>query len=305
MDLNAIAIFSQVIECGSFTQAAESLDMTKSTVSRKVAELEEHLGVRLITRSTRNLTLTPEGENFYHSCTQMLEIMEQAELEVTANQDLVRGRLNVVMPVELGQLVMAEYIHDFLKMYPNVSVHLELTSREVDIIGEGVDLYAQVGEVSDSSMIARQFHTSRRYMVASPEYLEEFGKIHSPEDLKSPHHQVKIHNKSVKVPPWHLVQGEEEFTIDLPYQLRVNTITSSLMACLDGLGIAILPEFLCREHFASGRLVHLLPEWDMPSVPISFVYPQRKLIPKRLRLLIDYLIDNFEQRSSRAIKKDL
>lgn len=303
MDLNAIAIFSQVVECGSFTQAAESLDMTKSTVSRKVAELEQHLGVRLITRSTRNLTLTPEGENFYQSCTQMLEIMEQAELEVTANQDLVRGRLNVVMPVELGQLVLANYIHEFLKLYPNVSIHLELTNREVDIIGEGIDLYAQVGEVSDSNLVARQIHTSRRLMVASPEYLEEFGQIHTPEDLKPPHHQVKIYNKAVKVPRWHLMQGAEEYTVDLPYQLRVNTITSSQIACLSGLGIAILPEFLCREHFVSGRLVHLLPEWDMPLVPISFVYPQRKLIPKRLRLFIDYLIECCEQRTTRVAKK--
>ncbi|WP_299018493.1 LysR family transcriptional regulator [uncultured Photobacterium sp.] len=297
MDLNTVAIFSQVVECGSFTQAAESLDMTKSTVSRKVADLEQHLGVRLITRSTRNLTLTPEGEIFYQSCVQMLEIMSQAELQVTANQDLVRGRLNVVMPVELGQQVMGQYIHDFLKLYPNVSIHLELTNREVDIIGEGIDLYAQVGDVSDSSMVARPFHNSRRVMVASPRYLEQYGQITTPEDLKPPHHQVKIYNKAVKVPRWQLMQDENEVFIDLPYQLRVNTITSSLMACLDGLGIAILPEFLCREHLASGQLVQLLPDWDMPMVPVSFVYPQRKLIPKRLRVLIDYLINRFEQRT--------
>ncbi|MCW8328812.1 LysR family transcriptional regulator [Photobacterium sp. SDRW27] len=296
MDLNTIAIFSQVVECGSFTQAAEALDLTKSTVSRKVAELEQHLGVRLITRSTRNLTLTPEGETFYQSCMQMLEIMEQAELEVTANQDLIRGRLNVVMPVELGQQVLGQYIHDFLKLYPNVTIHLELSNREVDIIGEGIDLYAQVGEVSDSSMVARQFHTSRRAMVASPQYLEQYGEIRTPADLKPPHHQVKVYNKAVKLPNWHLMQAGEEVYIDLPYKLRVNSITSSLMACLDGLGIALLPEFICREHFASGRLVHLLPHWEMPMVPVSFVYPQRKLIPKRLRVLIDYLIERFEQR---------
>ncbi|MGF1715305.1 LysR family transcriptional regulator [Photobacterium chitinilyticum] len=304
MDLNTIAIFSQVVECGSFTQAAEALDLTKSTVSRKVAELEQHLGVRLITRSTRSLTLTPEGETFYQSCMQMLEIMGQAELEVTANQDLIRGRLNVVMPVEVGQQVFGPYINEFLKLYPNVTVHLELTNREVDIIGEGIDLYTQVGEVSDSSMVARTFYSSKRVMAASPYYLAQNGQIISPDDLKAPHYQVKIYNKAVKLPNWHLMQADNEVSIDLPYRLRVNTITASLMACLDGLGIALLPEFLCREHFASGKLVHLLPDWEMPEAPISFVYPQRKLLPKRLRVFIDYLIERFEQRDTTNMMRD-
>ncbi|MGF1680097.1 LysR family transcriptional regulator [Photobacterium minamisatsumaniensis] len=296
MDLNAIAVFSQVVDCGSFTQAAEILDMTKSTVSRKVAELEQHLGVRLITRSTRSLVLTPEGESFYQSCCQMLDIMGQAELEVTANQDLVRGRLNVVMPVELGQQVLGQYINDFLKLYPHVTVHLELTNREVDIIGEGIDLYAQVGEMDDSSLVSRPLTLSARVLAASPTYLEQFGGITTPADLKPPHHQVKIYNKAVKLPNWHLMQSGDAVSIDLPYRLRVNTITSSLDACLGGLGIAILPEFICREHFASGRLIKLLPEWDMPLVPVSLVYPQRKLMPKRLRVLVDFLVERFEDR---------
>ncbi len=295
MDFNTIAMFTQVVECGSFTQAAEVLDLTKSTISRKVAELEAHLGVRLLTRSTRNLVLTQEGEVFYQSCVQMLEIMDQAELEVMANQDLIRGRLNVAMPVELGQQVLGKYIHDFLKLYPNVTIHLELTNREIDIIGEGIDLYAQVGDVTDSSLVARPFHSSRRILVASPEYLAQYGDIKRPEDLAPPHHQIKLSN-AVKLPNWLLTQADEQVRIDLPYRLRVNTITSSLMACVDGLGIAMLPEFICREHLEAGRLVRLLPDWYMPKVPVSFVYAQRKLMPKRLRVFIDYMMERFEQR---------
>ncbi|PSW06926.1 LysR family transcriptional regulator [Photobacterium lipolyticum] len=304
MDLNTIAMFTQVVECGSFTQAAEMLDLTKSTISRKIAELESHLGVRLLTRSTRNLVLTQEGEAFYQSCVQMLDIMEQAELEVTANQDLIRGRLNVVMPVELGHLVLGQYINDFLKLYPNVTIHLELTNREVDIIGEGIDLYAQIGDITDSSMVARPFHSSQRVLVASPEYLAQYGEINSPADLKPPHYQIKIYNAAVKIPNWHLKQADEDVHVDLPYRLRVNTITSSLMACLDGLGIAILPEFICREHLREGRLVALLPDWNMSNAPVSFVYPQRKLMPKRLRVFIDYMISRCEQRD-RAMKENM
>lgn len=295
MDLNTIAIFSQVVDSGSFTQAAENLELTKSTVSRKVAELEQHLGVRLITRSTRSLVLTQEGETFYQSCTQMLEIMSQAELEVSANQDLIRGRLNVVMPVELGHQVLGPTINAFLKAYPNVTIHLELTNRDVDVIGEGIDLYAQVGEVEDSSLVSRPLTASRRVLVASPAYLEQYGMVNSPADLVPPHHQIKVHNTAVKLPQWHFIQSGDLVSLDLPYRFRVNTITASLSACLDGLGVAVLPEFICRTHLAEGHLVQLLPDWEMPLVPVSLVYPQRKLMPKRLRALIDFLLARFER----------
>ncbi|OAN11001.1 LysR family transcriptional regulator [Photobacterium jeanii] len=295
MDLNSAAMFAQVVDCGSFTQAAEALDMTKSTVSRKVAELEKHLGVRLITRSTRQLTLTQEGENFYRSCSEMLEIMSQAELEVSANQDLIRGRLNIAMPVELGQKVLGKYINAFLKEYPQVTINLELTNRDVDLIADGIDVYAQVGPVNDSSMVARPFHESKRIIVASPEYLVQNGHIHHPSDLVSPHHQVKVSNV-VKLPYWELTQDEQQEIVNLPYRLRVNTITSALMAVVDGLGIAMLPEFICRQHIEEGRLVRILPDWELPTVAVSFIYPQRQLIPKRLRVFIDYMIERFEQR---------
>ncbi|MGF1806309.1 LysR family transcriptional regulator, partial [Aliivibrio sifiae] len=139
MDLNNITILNQVIDSGSFTQAATNLGMTKSTVSRKLAELEEHLGVKLITRSTRKLGLTQEGEIFYQASVKVLDIMQQTELELTANQNLIRGHLNLAMPVEIGHSVMSDYINSFLIRYPEVSINVEMTNREVDIIGDGID----------------------------------------------------------------------------------------------------------------------------------------------------------------------
>ncbi|OMO22230.1 LysR family transcriptional regulator [Vibrio lentus] len=297
MDLNAVTVFTQVVDCGSFTHAAEALNMTKSTVSRKLAELEQHLGVRLITRSTRSLVLTPEGERFYQSSMQMQEIMNQAELEVSANQDLIRGPLNVVLPVELGHQVLAQYIHSFLKEHPNVTLNLELTNREVDIIAEGIDLYAQIGELVDSSLVSRYLTTSKRTLVASPEYLEQFGEIKTPSDLKSPFRLIEVVNKAARLPKWHLQLEEgESVLIDVPYQLRVNTITACLTACVDGLGLAVLPEFICREHFKTGRLVRLLPEYEMPEVSVSLVYADRQLMPKRKKVFIDYLLTAFQSR---------
>lgn len=295
MDLNAVTVFTQVVDCGSFTHAAEALNMTKSTVSRKLAELEQHLGVRLITRSTRSLVLTPEGERFYQSSIQMHEIMSQAELEVSANQDLIRGPLNVVLPVELGHQVLAKYIHSFLKEHPNVTLNLELTNREVDIIAEGIDLYAQIGELLDSSLVSRYLTTSKRALVASPEYLEQFGDIKTPSDLKPPFRLIEVMNKAARLPKWHLqLEDGESILIELPCQLRVNTITACLTACVDGLGIAVLPEFICRDHFQTGKLIRLLPEYDMPEVSVSLVYADRQLMPKRKKVFIDYLLTAFK-----------
>ena len=300
MDLNAVSVFVQVVECGSFTHAAEVLDMTKSTVSRKLAELEQHLGVRLITRSTRSLVLTPEGERFYTSSLQMLEIMNQAELEVTANQDLIRGPLRVVFPVELGQQVLAPYIHQFLHEYPNVTMNLELTNREVDIVGEGIDVYAQIGELVDSSLVSRYLATSTRVIVASPKYLDKFGDIESHEDLVPPHKMVQVSNKAARVPKLTITPPNgEQVPIELPFQLRVNTVTACLSACIDGLGIAVLPEFICREHFESGKLVLLLPDYQMPGVSVSLVYAERQLMPKRKKEFIDYLLKALAQRDQR------
>ncbi|OAJ93845.1 LysR family transcriptional regulator [Vibrio bivalvicida] len=300
MDLNAINVFVQVVECGSFTQAAESLSMTKSTVSRKLADLERHLGVRLITRSTRSLVITPEGERFYQSSQQMLELLNQAELEVSANQDLIRGPLNVVFPVELGQQVLSKHIHRFLADHPHVTLNLELTNREVDIIAEGIDLYAQIGELADSSLVSRYLASSTRILVASPEYIEKFGQIDSHHDLKPPHQLVEVSNKGARFPKWHLGLEDVSYQIDLPYQLRVNTITSCLNACIDGLGISVLPEFICLEHLNSGRLVRLLPDYIMPEVSVSLVYADRRLMPKRKKVFIDYLLDAFHKEHPRT-----
>lgn len=293
MDLNNITILNQVIDSGSFTQAATNLGMTKSTVSRKLAELEEHLGVKLITRSTRKLGLTQEGEIFYQASVRVLDIMQQTELELTANQSLIRGHLNLAMPVEIGHHVMSEYINSFLKRNPEVSINVEMTNREVDIIGSGIDLYVQIGEINDSSLVARTIDYSERIIVATPDYLATYGNIHSPDDLKSPHHQIKIVN-AVKVPSLYLNQVDKTIRANLPYRLKVNTITACKSACLSGLGIATLPEFICRQHIKNGELVQILPEWELPRAAISLVFPQNKLIPKRLRVFIDHVLERFE-----------
>lgn len=292
MDLNAVRVFNQVVECGSFTLAAEELSMTKSTVSRKLSELEKYLGIRLITRSTRSMVLTAEGEKFYQSTLQMLEVMNNAELEVSSSQNLVQGPLNVVLPLEVGHQILAPYIHSFLHKYPDVHINLELSNREVDIIGEGIDLYAQVGELQDSNLISRYLGGCDRILVASPGYLRKFGDIKNHQDLKPPHQMIKVFNKAARyIPKWSpIVEGDKSIDIELPCQLSVNTITVCEEACIDGLGVAVLPEFICKRNIQAGKLIHLLPDYKMPVVSVHLIYADRQLMPKRKKLFIDFLL---------------
>ena len=296
-DLNTIAIFARVVERQSFTLAAAELELTKSTVSRKIAELERYLGIRLLTRSTRQLVLTAEGDAFYRSCSQILDVLKQSELEVTASHDLVCGTLKMVMPVEVGKGFFGDCIKAFMALHPNLKIHLELSNRKVDLIKEGFDVMIQVGEIEDSSLIVRTFHHSTRVLVASPQYIEQYGLPQSLADLKAPHQQIRMIS-SIRTGNKNVLEG-------LPYRFKVNTLSAALDLCLDGFGITYIPEFLCRNLITKGKLVHILPSLyaSQVPIPISFIYPERDLMPRRLRAFIDFTITRFQDEIERR-KKD-
>lgn len=292
-DLNTIKIFARVVEIQSFTQAAAELELTKSTVSRKVAELERYLGVKLLTRSTRQLVLTAEGDTFYRSCSHILELLQQSELEVTASHDLICGTLNMVMPVEVGKGIIGDCIKAFMKLHPNLKIHLELSNRKVDLIKEGFDIMIQVGEIEDSSLIVRTFHHTTRVLVASPKYIEQYGLPQNLSDLKIPHQQIRmISNVST---------SNKDVLEKLPYRFKVNTLSAALDMCLEGFGITYIPEFLCRNLINEGKLIHILPSLYKSQIPIpvSFIYPERDLMPRRLRAFIDFTITQFQDEVQR------
>ena len=296
-DLNTIAIFTRVVERQSFTQAAAELELTKSTVSRKIAELERYLGIRLLTRSTRQLVLTAEGDTFYRSCSHILEVLEQSELEVTASHDLICGTLKIVMPVEVGKGFIGDCVKAFMMLHPNLKMHIELSNRKVDLIKEGYDVMIQIGEIEDSSLIVRTFHYSTRVLVASPQYIEQYGLPQNLADLKAPHHQIRM-SSNIRTGNKNVLEG-------LPYRFKVNTLSAALDICLDGFGITYIPEFLCRNLIEEGRLIHILPSLYASQVPIpvSFIYPERDLMPRRLRAFIDFTITRFQDEIQRR-KKD-
>jgi DNA-binding transcriptional LysR family regulator len=282
-DLNEIQIFAQVVSQGSFTSAATILGLTKSTISRKISALEKRLGVRLLTRSTRQLHLTEEGELFFKRCQRLMSDLEEAELLLSSSQENVTGHLSIVMPIELGQLVLGRVMGEYLQQYPDVTIKAELSTREVDMLGEGVDLMFRLGLGQDSSLISRQVVSSRPIVVASPAYIERRGRPKSPADLEK-HECI-----AGKLQVWTFTKDGVEKTIKPSGVFKSNNITCVREVALTGLGIARLPPFLVTDALQEGRLVRLLENWDSADSRIYALYPNRRYMPQKLKTFLSFI----------------
>lgn len=293
MDLNAAQIFATIVDRGSFTAAAAALGMTKATVSRRMADLERHLGVRLLYRSTRQLTLSEEGEQYYQRCRTALEVMAEAELQLSASQHQLTGTLKMAVPIETGQLVLARVVADYLQSHPDLKVDMELTNRVVDPITEGLDCIIRIGESDDTSLVSRRLWLTERLLCASPSYLERVGVPSHPVQLEE-HERIFVRS-SLLSPRWVFEREGERMLIEPKSRFRVNNITCAREAAKAGLALASLPAMLCREELASGALVPLLSEWRQPPVPIYLLCPERRFMPRKLRMFIDYLIERRDE----------
>lgn len=290
MDLNAALILVRIVDKGSFTAAAQELGMTKAMVSRRIAELERRLGVRLLYRSTRQLTLTEEGEQYYQRCSKAVDALTEAELMLSARQQEVTGTLKLAVPIETGQLVVGRMVAKFLQRYPAMQVELELTNRILDPISEGLDAVVRVGDMSNSNLAARRLWSTERLLCASPDYLARSPAIARPEDLLR-HERVAV-SSGFLASHWCFERDGREVLVDPPSRFRVNNITCAREAAKAGLGLASLPAMLCLEELERGELVSLLPEWQQPRVPIYLLFPERRLMPRKLRAFIDFMLEN-------------
>lgn len=264
--------------------------MTKAMVSRRIAELEQRLGVRLLYRSTRQLTLTEEGEKYYRHCSKAVEALTEAELMLSASQQEVTGTLKMAVPIETGQLVVGRLVAKFLQAYPGLQVELELTNRVVDPISEGLDAVVRIGDMSDSNLAARRLWSTGKLLCASPAYLARSPVIKRPEDLAN-HERVTVSNGFL-ASHWCFELEGKEVLVDPPSRFRVNNITCAREAAKAGLGLASIPAMLCQEELASGELVAVLPEWQQPKVSIYLLFPERQLMPRKLRAFIDFMVEN-------------
>lgn len=293
MDLNEIAVFAKVVEVGSFVRASRELSMPKSTVSRKVSELEERLGARLLQRTTRKLSLTDVGRTYYAHAARVLAEVEEAELAVTRMQEVPRGRLRVSAPINIGYL--GPLFTSFLERYPEVDLEMVCSDRVSDLIEEGFDVAIRIGKLADSSLIARYLGSSKSYAVASPQLLQHRAALKSPKELER--FPAVLFGAMPEPTVWRLVRGDEEVKVTLRPRFVVNDFDLVHRGALDGQGIALLPGERAHDDLRTKKLVHLLPDWCSPAAPFHAVYPSTRHLSPKVKAFVEHLQTHMNERN--------
>jgi len=286
-DLNDVAVFVKVAQLESFTRAGRALGMPVSTVSRKVTSLEDQLGVTLLQRTTRKLSLTVQGRTFYAQCSEPLSQLADAETALTRAQKAPEGLMKISVPVILGQEAFYEFLSLFMKKYPGIRVDLFITNQFVDLITDNVDVAIRFGELPDSTIIAKRIGRSVRYLVASPHYLRDRIVPAKPEDLAN--HQCVLLNGRNNEAEWHLVSGRKSVKLHVSGSISSRDFQSVSAFTYRGHGIGLLPSNYCEQEIKRGDLVRILPEWSSPAFFIHAVYPTRRFAPSKLQVFLDAL----------------
>jgi DNA-binding transcriptional LysR family regulator len=285
MDLNEIMVFARVVRAGSFTAAAAELGMKKSTVSRKVSELEERVNARLLQRTTRKLSLTDAGRTFYDYSARIAGEIEEAERAMSSLQATPQGPLRVTAPTNASWL--GPIVSDYLKRYPQVRLELFCTARTVDLVEERYDLGIRAGMLNDSSLIARSLGKASWFLVAATAYLRKRGRPRSPSDLKK--HDLLFFGSGRDAAELDLERGGVEVHLALPAHLMVSDMDVLHAAASAGIGIALLPASSCVEELRARRLERVLRQWNAPSTPVQVVYPSTRHLSPKVKSFVDHL----------------
>lgn len=290
--LSELEIFVSVVDHEGFSAAARALDVSKSHVSKQISRLEDRLGARLLNRTTRQVTLTDGGRAFYERCSQILEELEEAETAVSQMQSSPRGTLRVTVPMSFGLGYIAPAIGDFMSQYPELDVDMHMTDRKVDLVEEGYDLAIRVGKLSDSSLIVRKIAPATGYVCASPAYLEAHGVPQNPEDLVD--HDCLLYTYLRTGSTWRLERADGQVaSVEVSGRFRANNGTALVAAACRGLGLVLSPEFICADAIRDGSLQRVLEEWTLSTGAIWALYPHRRHLSAKVRLFVDFLIDQF------------
>lgn len=287
--------FVTVVDKGSFVGAADALDLSKTAISRLVNDLESRLGTRLLHRTTRKLSLTPEGELFHERCKQLLDGVSEAEAELTATSTEAFGQLRVNVPVSFGLLHLAPLWPAFMSLHPRVELDVTLADRLVDIVDEGYDLAVRIGQLKTSSLVSRQLTTTRMVLCASPEYLRRNGVPEHPDDIAQ--HAVISYSLLSMGEQWEFDGPSGAISVKVVPRMRTNSGDTCCEAAVQHQGIVLQPSFLVGPHLASGALVEVLPQYRSKEFGIYVVYPSRRHLSPKVRVLIDFLLDAFRMRA--------
>lgn len=293
--LATMEAFVKVAETKSFSEAARRLRSSKSLVSRQISALEAELGVRLLQRTTRSLTLTEEGRSYHAEVTRILADIEVANAAVTQSKVAPRGRLRVSAPMSFGILHLAPILPRFLARFPEVELDLSLNDRYVDLIDEGFDLSIRVGRLAESSLVARRLAPFRMILCASPDYLSRHGTPKAPEELKQ--HQCLCYSTNSLTPEWRLQKPDgSPWPVQIAGHLHANNGDVLRVAAIEGAGIAYLPSFIVGADLQAATLVSLMPDFVPQDAAIYAVYPNSRHLSPKVRAFIDFMLETFGPR---------
>ncbi len=292
MDLNDVALFVEVVRAGSFAEAARRLGVPPNTTSRRIQELERSLGVRLMQRSTRKLTLTDAGRRLYERCAEQVESLAQASEDLIAGSQLAIGTLRVAAPADFFNWFLMDWISEFLAAHPQVRIEFVLSDARADLIGEGIDIAFRAGKITEPNLIARQMGTSRSMLVASPAYLAARGMPLTLADLAQ--HDCITFPKQSGTASWSLDGPEGIEEVKVTGRFSANTAQALLHAALANLGIAFLPAMMAAPHLHTGRLQEVLPGYGLSGLGVHLVYLSRRQLPRAQSAFIDFIFEKFQ-----------
>jgi DNA-binding transcriptional LysR family regulator len=283
--------FSAVVDAGSFVKAAEVLGLSKAAMSRYVGELETRLGVRLLQRTTRRLSLTEEGQVFYTRCKELLAGVDEAEAEITSRSGAASGLLRINAPVTFGILHLAPLWGQFRTQYPQVSLDVTLADRVVDLVDEGYDVAIRIATLPSSTLISKRLTSTRLILCASPKYLQKNGTPTQPNDLAK--HAVISYSYLATRDEWHFEGPQGAVSVKTQPCIHTNSGDTCRAAALANQGIILQPSFLVGDDLKAGTLVEVMPEFHALELGIYAVYPTRKYVSPKVRALIDFLTEIF------------
>ncbi|KQP49657.1 LysR family transcriptional regulator [Pseudorhodoferax sp. Leaf274] len=290
----AVSLFVQVAETGSLTKASEALDISTSAASRHLVALEEHLGVRLVHRTTRQLYLTDAGIEFYRRTRSLMSDLREAEEAVTDSTARPTGVLRITASLSFCLLHIEPLLPEFTRRYPDISVDIVSANRYYDIIDNNIDLAIRTRQFeADSNITIRRLAATRRVLAAAPAYLEQHGLPRTPGDLAQ--HRMLVYTHAIDPHRLSFRRGDDRQDVAVKPLLEASDGQIVVQAALSGLGILVQPKYIVHAHLAAGRLVPVLDDWDLPRLTINFAFQSRRHLPAKVRLFMDAMIERFER----------
>lgn len=283
-----LILFSQVVELGSFSKAAEQNDLTNSVVSKRIARLEKTLNVQLLYRTTRKLTLTEAGQALFVKAKQVAQATQDATNSVAGFGEAIQGHIKMSVPTISGELLLADAVAEFCQMHPGLTVDMSLDNQFVDLVKDGYDLVIRTGYLEDSSLIARHFLDSHWIVCASPSYIKRYGRPATPESLVN-HNCLLYSYQTTGANEWEFKGAEQNYTVKVSGSFSSDNATALRKAALGGHGIAYLPRCLVYHDLRNGELIDILPQQVGKILGVYAVYPFTRQLPKKLKLLIEHI----------------